>query len=80
MTSHFACVQSFVYLTVTIYAPANFLCYFFKLTSAFYIPVYFGGGYIDLVSRVAEDSMNDAAEEVKTSTAVRYVKNLSLWK
>ena len=38
-----------------------------KLTSVFYIPVYFGDGYIDLVGRLAEDNMNDAVEEVKAS-------------
>ena len=38
-----------------------------KVTSVFYIPVYFGDGCIDLVGRLAEDSMNDAVEEVKAS-------------
>ena len=54
-----------------------------KINKCFYIPVYFfGGGYIDLVGRLAEDSMNDAVEEVKDSPdtvgAVRCVIFFSL--
>ena len=61
LTDQSLCMCSeFVYSIVIVYKPA-------KINKCFYIPVYFGDGYIDLVGRLAEDSMNDAVVEVKAS-------------